>query len=166
MKSVTRRFGTGVGLVALAAACLALWTCSDDAAGPDREALDPFLGTWYASQFEFKPITTEIPVSVDLVQRGVALTLEVEGDGRFLIAQGTPGGEPSIERGRLEVDRQSARITLVFDESEPVTGSYFFNHDGTILTLGLTGARFDFNEDGETVPARVQVVLEKDELFP
>lgn len=150
-----------VGVTVLAVLGLAVAACSDDGTGPD-EAIEPFVGTWFASRFEFIPIQSVIPVRVDLVQQGVALTLEVRPEGRFVIAQGAPGGEPQLDRGRLEVNERTARVTFVFDEDDPLEGSFFFRDQGRVLQLGLAGAAFDFNDDGETVPARAELVLEKD----
>lgn len=150
------------GFLALLMAGAVLAGCSDDATGPDPEALEPFVGTWFATKFEFTPISSVIPVSVDLIHQGLALTLQVNEHGRFLIAQGPPDEEPLIERGRLELNSDRARVTLVFDEANALEGSYFFRSEGEVLGLGLAGAEFDFNDDGETTPARVQLVLEKD----
>lgn len=168
MEKWTGRVGVA-GLVAVGWVVVGLGVsaCSDDGTGVDSEALEPFLGTWFANEFEFRPVSTVIPVSVDLVQQGLAVTLQVEENGRFVIVQGVPGGaDPGVERGRLEVDTRRARVTLVFDEGEPLEGSYFFEQDGRVLTLGLAGAEFDFNESGEPVPARARLVLAKEGFVP
>lgn len=139
------RVSQALALVGLAG----VLACSDAVAPED------IAGDWTATSFVFTSVA-DPDESVDIIDAGGSLSTTFEADGDYAITYSF-AGSTDTDGGTYTIDGD--HITLD-DGTDPISGTIELS--GDTMTLRLTGAEFDFDDDGTDDPATVLIVLTRD----
>lgn len=136
------------------AVCLAA-ACSD--AGVVEADL---VGTWAATQFEFRATSGDPVVTFDFIQNGAAVTIVINATGTYQVTV-TPagGGAPDVESGTWTLDGGDL---LILTATGDISGTELdVSLSGATLTVHSTDVEFDLNEDGTDEPAILNAIFVK-----
>lgn len=147
-----RRWGVSAALA------LALSGCGDSgSAGPVLDpAMEPFVGTWEATEFIVTSVA-DPDERIDILAGG-SFTIVVEPSGQYtatLDIEGLP--VPGVEFGQATVDGSS----IILDPEEGPTAASTFVFDGPDRVTLEGSTEFDVNRDGTADAATALIVLER-----
>lgn len=132
----------------------------DDGTGPDGVTVADLAGSWTATQLQFT--STEGLGSVDIIQDlGGSFVLQIQSDGSFTADVNVP------QMGSFElpgsVTISGSTLTVDFAQDVPPFNDFSadFTLSGNQLTLDVSDADFDFNQDGQEDPATATVILQR-----
>lgn len=94
--------------------------------------------------------------NIDLLEFGFTVTFTSDGAGAFTITLTDPFGTTTVIDDTLEIDG-----TDLYDDGEKV-GEVFVEGDQVALSLFAEDFEFDFDGNGETDPARLLLVMERE----
>ena len=140
----------------------ALTGCSGNGtpAGPNGITLEDLADTWNATHFEFSQAEAGpgLP-TFDVVAEGGSVTLEVQSNGRFMLATVYPDGSTESQSGKLGFDSEEEDFLLVvFDDESDDELEFFFviENDDSFRLIDNTGEG-EFDLDGDGVPDRARI---------
>ena len=113
-------------------------------------------GFWLAEEARWIEIEAPKRNNVDLIDRGYAITMDLDATGNFVILLVEPGGALDIVTGVVVIDGTTLQVTT---QNGTGDGDVFL--EGDQVAFRLTGGfEFEF-DDGRTVPARLLLVLNR-----
>jgi len=115
-------------------------------------------GTWLASQARYSGIENPKNNNFDLIEEGFTVVFASDGSGDFVIRLDDPEGESEFIAGTLEIDGTN----VVVDDGAR-TGEVFLEGDQMAFSID-GGLEVDFNGNGEEIPARLLLVLDRESL--
>lgn len=155
-RGLRNRLG-GMGLTLL----LVLGACGDsspsDVAVPDP-AVEPFVGSWGATEFEVTSVADE-SIVFDLIEAKGVFNLNVQPSGAYTATLFIPAemDQAAVENGTMSVIGEAVRLNP--NQGAGATSAYEFDGPDVLILDGPT--EFDFNFDGTFEPATLHVVLER-----
>lgn len=135
-----------VPVLLVAAAC-------DDGTGPSPAELE---GTWTATRIEFV-MAANAATRVDIVPLGGSATLVLSAGKTFQFTIINPGEAPFTASGTWSASVDV--LTLTFSTGLQGTMEFDMSLNGNALTLSGGGSEYDFDDDGETEDARLNLGL-------
>jgi hypothetical protein len=121
----------------------------------DAVAPEDIAGTWEATSFVFTSVE-DPSESIDVIDAGGSLRVTFDADGTYELSV-TFGGSTDTDDGTYTIDGNDITLDNVDD---PISGT--IEVSGDTMTLNLTGAEFDFDEDGTDDPATIVIVLTRE----
>ncbi len=114
-------------------------------------------GTWIATQARY--VDEELPKenNTDILDLGYEVAFSSDGTGDFRMRIDDPDGGSQFVTGTLVIDGTVVDVTTENGES---TGEVFLENEQVAfsITAGLT---FDFKGDGEEIPAKLVLVMDR-----
>ncbi len=146
-----------VGLALLVGAALACG--DDDGTGP---AASEITGTWQATTVEYVKVGQPAQTK-QMLEGGGTATLVLAAAGTYIFTI-TPAGQPAdIETGAWQLQGDIMVVT-------PAGSLFSLEFDVSLSgnTLRLTGAdsEYDFDDDGNSEPAKLNLVLIRSDVIP
>jgi len=154
MTSIGKLWSRGAALLAVAsvasAGCLVI---------ADVELAD-ITGDWKASQARFAE-PGNLNNTLDLIEYGWTVTLEISSEGGFALTINEPGAAPDLRVGTVTVEGGKDITFTRFDGS--VGQGEVFVEDGTMALMfdEFAGIEWDLNENGEPIPVTLLLVVER-----
>ena len=145
MRTLKRTWLMGLATTALSLAC-----GGGNGTGPSPETL---TGTWQATKAEM--VSQANPATkVDLVALGGQVRLVLTGSKTFTLTVSMPGDPDEITTGSWSSSVDL--LTLAY-----ASGAWQFSMtlSGDPLTLSGADAEYDFNDDGQDEPAKINLVM-------
>ena len=143
--------------------CSFLFACQDEEEGPTLNGkynMSDLAGNWTATEALFSSLDQDYKGSMNIIQEGGSLTMNVQNDGKFTINIVIPGEPNEVFKGKLGFEEEW--LTVSYD-TEPDDYEYFFielNDDKSILTLRGEGT-YDFDDDGMEDLSSINLILER-----
>lgn len=139
--------------LSLAALALIAGACDDDGTGPSPASL---AGTWQATKVEYVEVANTAN-KVDIVPLGGTATLTLTEAGAFTAVSTFPGEAPFNAAGTWSVS--SDVFTLNFTSGMSGTQQFDYSFSGNTLTLNGADSGYDFDDDDQDEPAKLNLVL-------
>jgi len=158
---VALRMRTSIASRVVGALLLTLAGCGGGGTptGPEGVGLADLAGGWTATVFEFSQDSGPAFPPFDLVAEGFSVTLDIESNGRFVLATTSPQGVSESDPGTLSFDPEAEDFMLVTFDDEPGDESEFFfvivSEDSFRLIDNTGEGEFDFDGDGVDERARI-----------
>ena len=114
-------------------------------------------GTWVASEARIENLEALKLGNIDLIEEGYTVTFVSPGDGQFTLSLNPPDGEPQVIAGTMEIDGTDMTVTT----TENVTSGEVFYQDEQAALSMTAGLTFDFSGNGQEVPAKLLVVMDR-----
>jgi hypothetical protein len=117
---------------------------------------DDFAGTWQATKVELVSAASS-SVRVELVAAGAAFTLTLRSDHTFTLTGIIPGESPLTLTGTWTASADV--FTMSFTSG--LSGQWQFDYSlaGDVLTMNGANTDWDFDDDGDDDPARLNLVF-------
>ena len=134
--------------------CLVLvGACGDGGTGPDPNAL---IGDWRATRFEV--VTTASPsATFELVALGGSMRAELNADHTYRLTTRVPGDPDEVVTGTWS--STSNVLTIQYNGQSSVSLQFAWTLSGNTLTLNGAAGVFDFDGDGFSDNATLNLVL-------
>ena len=114
-------------------------------------------GAWIASEARIENLEALKLGNFDLIELGYTVTFVSPGDGEFTLCLDPPDGDPQCFSGTMEIDGTNTTVTT----TENVTsGEVFYQDDQAALSI-TAGLTYDFSGNGQPVPAKLLVVMDR-----
>ena len=123
--------------------------------GTDVE-LAEIVGVWDVPQAVFVS-EEDANLTADVVVASATATMEIEAAGDFTLIIDDGEGPVQTITGRLVIDGNDMDVTI---GNRVFSGEVFLEDDRAVLRI-LGGVTFDFDNDGESEPARLSLVLDR-----
>ena len=140
-------------------ASLLLISCkkSDQPTEPANTVPSEVVGTWIASQWTF--VSTDSASTVDVIAIGADLTVVLQTSGRYTLIVTYPNDPTEYETGVLSFSGD--QMTITSDNPNEGITVMTWSVSGTSMTLLSTDDDFDFDDDGNSEPAIMTIVLDR-----
>ncbi|MEZ4811354.1 MAG: hypothetical protein R2819_13430 [Allomuricauda sp.] len=127
---------------------LLLASCGSDEGDPlvgSEISISDIQGNWNAIRAVFDIAGTGASQSIDIVEEGGTVTLQIQSNGRFTLTVTQQGESPEVSQGQMSFDEDL--LVVEFDDS---SGDWeYFSIQSSSSTLSISGpAEFDFDGDG------------------
>jgi len=116
-------------------------------------------GTWLASQARYSGLEDPKNNNFDLIEEGFTVVFASDGSGDFAVRLDDPDGGSEVITGTMAIDGTNVVITGNIDR----TGEVFVEGDQMAFSID-GGLEVDFNGNGEEIPARLLLVLDRESL--
>ncbi len=120
------------------------------------------VGTWEGTKLLFISTPSQTD-TVDVLADGGSLALTIEDDGSYSLGIALPDELPAVETGTLFID--GSRLILIGDSPMDDPAVFDFSRIADMLFLDGDG-EYDFDDDGEDDPARIEAELERLVVLP
>ena len=115
------------------------------------------VGTWEGTKLLFISTPSQTD-TVDVLADGGSLALTIEDDGSYSLGIALPDELPAVETGTLFID--GSRLILIGNSPMDDPAVFDFSRIADMLFLNGDG-EYDFDDDGEDDPARIEAELER-----
>jgi hypothetical protein len=125
--------------------------------------LNQLQGIWNATEARFVDIESPKFNNVELIELGYSVSMIIQASGDFILMLEDPENTRTTVIGTMVIDGKDIALTA---DGTTGSGEVFLEGDQVAFLL-TAGFEFDFHGDGEPIPSRLSLIMDRvSELVP